>query len=257
MIIAILYQVNPDTRIMSNFMMKAYKLFFYCLFLALSNSAFPEDSAPVTFKAIYKLYASGLEIAESVREVSHSGNDEYNYRSESHTVGLVSLFHKDHIIENSLWKFSGNELIPIDYTYVRNRGKKDRQISVHFDWEKKILSNRINDSKIELPLTEGMLDKLSYQYALMHDLRENQFQSKYMVADARKIKTYHFEQAGEETITTPLGNIQTIKIDKVSDDDTSLSIWCAPRLQYLPVKIKQTEEDGQVITTVLQKVEGL
>lgn len=235
--------------------MNAYKLFFFLL-LVISDSASPEDFTPVTFKATYNLYANGLEIAESVREVSRSGTNQYNYHSESHTTGFVALFHKDHIIENSQWKYEKNELIPIEYSYIRTRGKKEKNISVHFDWEKKILSNQINSSRIELPLTDGMLDKLSYQYAIMRDLRRNQFPSKYTVADARKIKTYHFKQAGEETVSTPLGDIQAIKIDKVADD-SSMTIWCAPQLQYLPIKIKQAEEDGQVITTVIQKVEGL
>lgn len=237
--------------------MNAYKISFYFLLLLIPDSAFTEDSVPVTFKATYKLYANGLEIAESVREVSKAGANQYKYHSESHTIGFVSLFHKDKIIENSLWEFADNKLLPIDYSYNRTKGKKNKQLSIHFNWEKKILSNQVNDSKIELPLSDGMLDKLSYQYAIMRDLRKNTFPSKYTVADARKIKTYHFEQAGEETITTPLGDIQTVRINKVNDDDTSLSIWCAPELQYLPVKIKQTEEDGQTITTVIQKVEGL
>ena len=224
--------------------------------MVLTAPAAAEGQSPVTFKATYKLYASGLEIAESVREVSKTGENQYNYRSESHTIGIAAFFHKDNIIENSNWKIMANKLVPTDYSYVRTRGKKNKNISVRFDWDRKTIASQVNDNKIELPLTDGMLDKLSYQYAIMHDLHHNQFPEQYTVADARKVKTYQFEKAGKETITTPLGDMDTVKINRI-DDETRLSFWCAPELQYLPVKIEQTEEDGQVITTVIQNIEGL
>lgn len=237
--------------------MKPSKLAYCIAFLYFASvNAVSETTAPVTFKAIYKLYAGSIVIAESERIVSSSGPGIYTYHSESHTAGLAALFHKDHVTESSKWKFIDKKLVPTEYSYFRTGGKKSKKISILFDWEKKTLFNQYNESKIELPLQDGMLDKLSYQYAIMYDLQNNQLPEQYTVADARKIKTYNLKTSGEEVIKTPLGELHTVKISKV-DDDSNVVIWCAPEYKFLPVKIMQTEEDGQVITTVIQKIEGI
>lgn len=213
---------------------------------------------PPVFKAVYKLYTSGLEIGETQRVISKTSGNEYNYRSESRATGIVSLFFKDHIIENSRWKFIDNKFIPIDYSYVRYRGEKDREVSIRFDWKNQLLLNQVNEKKYELPLTEGMLDQLSYQYALMYDLYNGQVPEKYSVADGRKIKIYFFEKVGEENVTTPLGDLETVKLFRTRKNDTGkLVLWCAPKYGYLPVKIEKTEDDGRLINAIIQNVVGL
>ena len=213
---------------------------------------------PPVFKAIYKLYTSGLEIGETQRVISKTSDNEYNYRSESRTTGFASLFFKDHIIENSRWKFKDNKFLPIDYSYVRYRGEKDREVSIRFDWDNQLLLNQVNEKKYELPLTEGMLDQLSYQYALMYDLHNGQVPEKYSVADGRKIKIYLFEKVGEENVTTPLGDLETVKVFRTRKNDTGkLVLWCAPKYGYLPVKIEKTQDDGRLINAIIQDVVGL
>ena len=240
--------------------MRTYKT---CVFLGLiifsCNQVMADNQqVPPVFKAIYKLYTSGLEIGETERVISKSSDNEYNYRSESRTTGMVALFYKDHIIENSRWKFIDNKFIPIDYSYVRYRGEKDREVSIRFDWENQLLMNQVNEKKYELPLTEGMLDQLSYQYALMHDLYNGHVPEKYSVADGRKIKIYFFEKVGEENVATPLGDIETVKLFRTRKNDTGkLVLWCAPKYGYLPVKIEKTQDDGRLINAIIQNIVGL
>jgi hypothetical protein len=240
--------------------MRIYKT---CVFLGLiifsCNQVMADNQQiPPVFKAIYKLYTSGLEIGETERVISKLSDNEYNYRSESRSTGIVALFYNDHIIENSRWKFIDNKFIPINYSYVRYRGEKDREVNIQFDWENQLLLNQVNEKKYELPLAEGILDQLSYQYALMHDLYNGQVPEKYSVADGRKIKIYIFEKLGEENVTTPLGVLETVKLLRTRENDVSkLVLWCAPKYGYLPVKIEKTEDDGRLIKAVIQNIDGL
>ena len=130
--------------------MQTYKTCVFLGLIILSCNQAPADNRqnPPVFKAIYKLYTSGLEIGETERIISRSSDNEYNYRSESRTTGMVALFYKDHIIENSRWKFIDNKFIPIDYSYIRYRGEKDREVSIRFDWENQLLRNQVNEKKI-------------------------------------------------------------------------------------------------------------
>lgn len=240
--------------------MHAFKI---CILLTLTvtscNQVLADNQqSPPLFKAVYKLYTSGLEIGESERIISKTPDDEYNYRSESRSTGLVAMFYKDHIIENSRWKYIDNKFIPIDYSYIRYRGEKDREINIRFDWQNQLLRNQVNEKKYEFPLTEGMLDQLSYQYALMHDLYNGHVPEKYSVADGRKIKTYFFEKVGKENVITPLGDLETVKLLRTREnDDGKLVLWCAPKYGYLPVKIEKTDDDGRLINAVIQNIDGL
>lgn len=241
--------------------MQLYKLYtlFFALFLV-SAPLVADEQVPTSFKATYKLYYSGMEVAETERSISKSGNgnNEYIYRSESRTIGLASVFRKDHIVEESIWRVTGQQLYPLDYSYVRFRGEIDREVNIHFDWENNLIKSKVNKKTREIPLTSGVLDKLLYQYAIMRDLQNGDFPETYTIAEGSKMKTYYFKHMGEDKINTPLGDFDTIKVEHIKpNDERKLVFWCAPELNYLPVKIEHTEEDGKVTTAVIHKLAGL
>ncbi len=217
-----------------------------------------DEQVPPSFKATYKLYTSGMEIAETERSISKSGNDEYIYRSESRTIGLAAVFRKDHIVEKSLWRIIDRQLYPLDYSYVRYRGEKDREVNIHFDWENNQITSHVRNKTRKIPLESGVLDKLLYQYAIMRDLQNGHFPETYTIADGSKMQTYYFNNMGAEKVKTPLGDLDTIKVQHIKpNDDRILIFWCAPELKYLPVKIEHTEEDGTVITAIIQVLAGI
>ena len=127
-----------------------------------------------------------------------------------------------------------------------------------FDWQKNLVS--IDDKKHpwQLELEPGTLDKLVYQISLMKDLKRGIKSIDYRIADGGKLKTYHITVLGKETITTPMGHIETIKLtrhrEKPSDRETTL--WCAPALNYLPVKLEHIEDDTS-FTAVLRRLKGI
>jgi hypothetical protein len=228
-----------------------------CAIAVLCSPVCASDQALTSFHATYKLYSSGTEIAVINRTLTHVNNNEYIYRSESNATGIVSLFRNDHILEESLWRFEENKLYPLDYTYQHSGGKKDRDVNIQFDWNRHLIINRVNDHTWEMPLEAGVLDKLLYQYAIMFDLKNGHIPNTYTIADGGKIKTYIFERLGEETVLTPLGDLNTIKLLRRKQNDKRLSIfWCAPAYQYLPVKVEHTEEDGLKTTAVIESLTG-
>lgn len=221
----------------------------------------PAVAQPVEFpefSASYKLYGKGMEVANINRTFQRTRDNHYIYRSESQTTGLVALFRDDHIIEESRWKHIDGQLKPLDYSYKHTGSKKNRDVDIRFDWDKKVIINRVNEHTWKMPLENGVLDKLLYQYAIMVDLQKGLFPDTYTIADGGKMKTYHFERLGEETVTTPLGELETVKILRQKPDDTRRSVfWCAEQFNYLPVKVKHTEDDGLETTAIIQSLSGL
>lgn len=235
-----------------------YKQYIVFAILLASVAVLAEEQAPSSFKATYKLYYSGMEVAETERSISKTGNDEYIYRSESRTIGLAAVFRDDHIVEQSQWRVIDRQLYPLDYSYVR-KGKKDREVMIHFDWDKDLITSQVNNKTRQTPLESGVLDKLLYQYAIMRDLQNGHFPETYMIADGgKKMQPYYFNPMGEEKIKTPLGDLDTIKVQHTKPNDTrKLVFWFAPELKYMPVKIEHTEEDGSITTAVIQGLTGI
>ena len=249
---------NLSTRRLSNALIMRPLFHIILLACVLFSTTTNADDKAITFNAFYKLYSSGMEIGESRQNIRNAGNNRYIFESNSRTTGLAKILFNKQIIQQSQWQMVNDRLVPVEYSYKRYRGDLDRIVTSHFDWENQRVLNRVNDQKLELPLHEGMLDQLLYQFAIMHDMQNGVMPTQYTVADTRRLKTYYFDKLGEETITTPLGDLDTIKLlHYKKNDEKRLVFWCSPEYQYLPVKIEITEDDGRSITVMIQSVEGL
>lgn len=228
---------------------------FFLLFsvsTALSAQEIPD------FSANYLVKLNGIQAGELKRSLETQESGQRRFYSVSQAKGVFSFFKPDVIEETSLWQLHKGKVRPQSYAYQRSGGKKDKTLEMDFDWQQNVVS--IDDRKHpwQLELEPGTLDKLVYQISLMQDLDRGIQTIDYRIADGGKLKTYHIEVLGEETITTPMGQIDTIKLtrqrEKPSDRETTL--WCAPALNYLPVKLEHTE-DSTSFTAVLRRLKGI
>ena len=78
-----------------------------------------------TFRAEYSLYAKNTRAARVIRSLARLDDDSYEYRSETKTVGLISLFRKLHIIESSRLVVEERMLKPVYYSYGRTGYRKN------------------------------------------------------------------------------------------------------------------------------------
>lgn len=217
-----------------------------------------EDNLPAPFEASYKIFKKGTEVAELHRSLSRSDNGEFNYRSETNSTGLLSVFYKLHILEESHWQLQDQLLQPLDYSYKRIKKKKERHKETVFDWSKNQAYSVDNGKKLTLDLKPGMTDKLLYQIDIMRNLEMGRHPTTYTVVDGVKIKTYHFDSLGEESLDTPIGQFNTVKLVRQNAGEKEKSIlWCAKKLHYLPIKVEITDEDGSVTTVMINQLSGL
>ncbi len=237
----------------------------YPLFILLAGLAVGAPAAqdwpldwPVPFEVTYSVYRKGAKIATMQRRFVRLEDGNYQYRSETNTTGLVALFRRDKIIEETTWKNNEEALFPLHYRYRHTGGKKERHVVVEFDWDKKTITNSINGAAWQMPTRARIMDKLLYQLAIMKDLKEGRRPLAYTIADGGKIKPYHFEVLGEEVIETPLGQFATIKLFRHKPGSRRQStLWCAPRLHYLPVRLENIEKDGGKTMVEISALQGI
>jgi len=219
------------------------------------------------FVATYMVTAMGLEGINVTNSLSlnQSGDEHQNYHFKSYSmpIGLLAFKKDETRDEQSEGQIINDWIKPEHYNYLQLRnGKTRREVEITFDWQQKKASNhhKHKNSKWSLPIHAQTIDKLSYQLALMLKLAnkpEKHFD--FYIADGGKLKEYNFEILGEERVYTSLGSYKAIKIQHQRyQKDKQITLWCAPELNFLPVKIVQDETDKpQFISTLTSYQEGM
>ena len=224
------------------------------LYLYAASFVYAADNLPPPFKASYTLHAKGMQVGLTHSSWKRFDNGEFSYRQETKSTGPIAWLYQFHIVEESRGNLYDEQLRPLKYHYQELKGKQ-RNIHTKFDWINMQASNN-RDAQITLPIQSGTTDNLLYQIDLMHKLRTSKHPTtfSYQVIDRRelKLKSYHFELLGKEPIKTPIGQFNAIKLRRQKPDQKkSITLWCAPEMHYLPVKIEVREKSG-LITTLIQ-----
>ena len=236
-------------------------------------SVHPETSLQSTsnslkpFVATYMVTALGLEglnVTNSLSLDKAKGDRQaYQFKSYSMPVGLLAFKQDDTRDEQSKGQLIAGRIQPEQYSFLQLQDNETRRnVEITFDWLKKEATNhhKHQNSKWHMSIPHNTTDKLSYQLSLMKKLAtqpEKQFIFK--VADGGRVKDYEFKILGEERVYTSMGSYKALKIHhRRYHKDKEITLWCAPELNYLPVKIIQ-EESGKptFVSTLLSYQEGM
>ena len=212
---------------------------------------------PKAFSATYSIHAKGAKVAEMQRQLTPQADGQLLFESKTRTTGLISLFKRIRVVEQSRASVHEGSLRPLHYHYHRQHGDNKTVVTVEFDWEKGRIANTASDHTWHLGTIPGILDKMLYHIILMHDLASGARDIEYQIADGGKIKRYRFEVLAEETLDTRLGELETLKLRHVrSDSKREQTFWCAPALHFLPVRVESQEKDGSITTANIREFSG-
>lgn len=228
---------------------------FFCLF-TLGLEAAPVDFPP-PFTAQYTIYAKGIPIGHWTRQLTAVDNQTFKVESIGKTNKFVGMIIDLQIEESTLFTRSQHgQIRPLKYSYQQT-GSKQRQEVIEFDWNQKVAQARYQDKNRTIALTEDTFDKLLYQVILMQELQQGQRTLRYRVIDKTKVRVYKPNLLGEEAVHTGLGQLNTLKYQRVSSNGKyRTTLWCAPKLRYLPVQVEHVDK-GDVFKMILESVEGL
>ncbi|MDH5649210.1 MAG: DUF3108 domain-containing protein [Gammaproteobacteria bacterium] len=221
---------------------------------------FPDSGGVSPFAAEYLLKRSGFTIAVSEFRLSKKDTKTYIFESLSRPAGMVSLFKRVHARETSELGVTKNGFKPLNYAYVLEKRRNPQHYSNKFDWENKTVVIEEDGKKTSLTVSDNTLNRFTLQLMLMADLGGNKEVLEYTILHKSKLETFVFTRIGKETIKTSTGSYSTVVIEGKKKDKSGgrvMTFWCAPSLNYLPVKIIQEKDDKQLYTMFLTKVEGL
>ncbi|MBO6556928.1 MAG: DUF3108 domain-containing protein [Pseudomonadales bacterium] len=213
---------------------------FVTLLIALMLSSLTDATDLQPFYAEYRGEYQGLPVnAKGIRQLTQRDDGSYELTSSASALFM-------NLEESTEFELINGQVVPRAYHYERKMLGKKKQEAVIFDWGSMTASHEGTTS----PLTNGTLDKLGYQLQLRLDVAQhlgtpdNQQTLSYLIADEEKRKDYTFSFIGEETLSTPAGELKTIVVTRYrADKDRRTTVWLAIDHHLLLVRLKQEEPD--------------
>jgi len=207
------------------------------------------------FEARYRVSAAGFPVGVMERQFERLADGRFRFRSVTRASGLAKLFRRERVEESSEGVATDSDgLRPDRYRYVRS-GDKPKTVEIDFDWTIPRVVNTVNDNSWNLDVPPGTTDRLVYQLLIMRDVAAGiGARLDYPVADGGKLKTYRFEATGSEAVEVPLGRFESVRLERRYDrPDTWATVWVAPALHHLPVRVDHHEK-GITTRVTLEEV---
>lgn len=160
------------------------------------------------------------------------------------------------VSESSRFVVKEGQLQPLRYKYNRSGLGKPKKNRLDFNWDSHQANGSDKDGNFQVELKAGVLDKSSYQLALQTDVAQGKNTLSYRVLDGDKLDIYDFRLLGEEIIESPLGRLNTVKVERVRDPGQNArktTLWFAKDWGFLLVQLNQVERDGKEYTIMLER----
>ena len=199
------------------------------------------------FENTYTAKLFGFSVMVTSRLTAlNDDNYQLQFRADS-VLGSVSE------ISDIRWNAVEQRVMPFHYTYKRTSVGKNKDEQLSFNWTTHTIDNLTSGKSFPFDSAAKIQDHLSYQLQMREDLIAGKSNFEYTITNGRKFKKYRFEVVGDETLTTPLGDVKTVKVKRTNtSDDTVIHAWFAKSFQYLLVQLQQ-EENGSAYTIYLSK----
>lgn len=183
----------------------------------------------------------------ATRTLNKSGNT-WKYNVDARVAGVATA------AQNSTFTINGNNVIPTQASTTYKLLGVGRTHKLDFNPSTKKVVSNYKGKSTTLNMTQQAFDDLSLEVQIRQDLLNGKFSGNYYMAKKDKIEKTPFKKSGNTKITVPAGTFDTVRVDRVHDDNSrSTSFWLAPSLDYLPVKVSQIN-DGKKMDLELTKV---
>ncbi len=203
------------------------------------------------FTIEYDVNYNGMDIGVNKRSLLFISDQSAIYKAETVAEGFASLLIKETIKEVSKTNITRDKITPVQYVITKNKRGKIEENKIDFNWQEKILTNSYSNKTEKLK--DNTYDLLSLQLNIMRDLQQHRKKMQYQIATKKHYRQYTLKTEKEEVIDTPLGEFKTIKlVSKSAEGKSQFIFWCAPTLEYLPIKIEKINDKGDVVGFTLR-----
>jgi hypothetical protein len=217
-----------------------------------SCSVFANSLTP--YNAEYQVSRKGSVQGSAYRELKQLDQNTYQLKYKSDIEWMIFSDERE---ETSKFNMSDDTPIPLEYSMVRTGTGPDRDYKITFDRKNQAVISNKEKYPLDVKWIEEQQDLLTYQLQLRNELKAGKQKFSYPIIDKKGgQRTYDFEVDGKETITLPIGNVETVRIKRLYDDDKrQVMVWLAPNYDYIVVKMYKGKEGIEQFQVQLTKYE--
>lgn len=221
------------------------------LLLCLSLSTLVQGSEPRPFEARYQAKALGMTAGASRRQTA---TNDGNFLLENRLSLTILGANVGTVVEATEFQWQDGRIQPLHYRYDQSGVSSSRE-TIAFDWTQNRAHSSSDDGSWDFDISPGLLDKLSYSVQMAEDMQQpGQTEFHYQVLDEDEIKEHIYRISAEEVLNTPLGKLNTVKIERVREDDSPrrTTVWLARDWDYLLVRLEQVSRSGTATELTLE-----
>lgn len=155
-------------------------------------------------------------------------------------TGLSRLVARGSVSEVAEFELGDGGVTPLVYQTDDTLDRDEVHARVRFDWDANQASGTLNEQALLTELEGLTYDRISIQYALMHDLLNNSLDSEYRMFEVDELKLLNVRSIGSKKIKVPAGTFEAVGIQHQAENSSRVTtLWCVEELGYLPVIIEQ------------------
>ncbi|NKB31944.1 MAG: DUF3108 domain-containing protein [Pseudomonadales bacterium] len=146
------------------------------------------------------------------------------------------------------------EVKPINYSYQQSGLSPETQ-AINYNWDALVAISAEDDESWTVDLMPNTYDQLSHQLALREAIIADTDKLEFAVIDEDEIEIHRYQVVGKEIVTTPLGNFESTKVERIRDssDSRNTFFWLADDWQFVLIRMEQSNSG---LTVVLELQSG-
>ncbi len=217
--------------------------------LIAAESALNKAMQPYSIE--YDVIAKGDKVGTASQSLEQLTNGQWQIAMQSK---IKYYFFKDKRQETSRFDLIDDQIFPIQYQRVADSSFKDSNLLQQFDWQSGHETGSYKDQKWTIELADGSLDQLTQLIALRTQLMSQKPLKPIIISYRGSSRVNNFKVVGQETIKTPLGEINTAKIQlDEKGGKRQTNYWFALDKQMLPVQIQRIKKGKEEARLVISK----
>jgi Protein of unknown function (DUF3108) len=212
-------------------------------------SAPPLNQLPRRLELRYEV-RYGIAAGEQVLLWVNEG-ERYTLTSVAGATGLAGVFYRGKLVQISRGRITPRGLQPEEFWDQRG----DKHSSGRFDAASHMLTLEPSAGPPRhFSYAGDVQDVLSlfFQFALTAPPPADR--QTYTVFNGKKLRNYTYQVRGEETLETALGEVKTLHLARLADDEGRFEVWLAVDRHYLPVRILRSEKSSADVVLAIRSI---
>lgn len=199
------------------------------------------NAVPADYEAVYSVKL--MQADGTLRAKLKNNNGTYSYTLKTEPTGFWKLIANGSINESSQFEIVDGEIRSINYRLNDTIRRNPRESVVDFDWSKKTIQGFYKDRMIDFYIERRILTRILLQIEIMHQKQRNNLEDSYLIIDKDEIKEIEITSSNSgKKISVPFGSYEVFEVSHRSKNSNRINtFWLAPDLDFIPLKLEQTE----------------